>query len=302
MAQARMHADEIDTDEELVGRLVAAEFPQWAGLPVTRVPSAGTDNAMYRLGAELVVRLPRRPGATEAVVKEQRWLPLLAPRLPLAVPEPLGTGAPSAEFPLPWSMLRWLDGADAVASPPDDPDLTAAQLAAFVTALRGIDATGGPHGFRSVPLIQRDAGVRADIAALDRRGMVDPAVATAAWESSLAADPWTGPPVWVHCDLLPGNLLVDRGRLVAVIDFGGLNAGDPAADLLPAWTSFSGAARDTFRDLAAPDEATWLRGRGWALCFGFGALAYYHRTNPVLAAVARTAIAEALADFTATGR
>ncbi|MET9604945.1 aminoglycoside phosphotransferase family protein [Streptomyces sp. NPDC006512] len=297
MSHGKMHADEVDIDAALVGRLVAAQFPQWAALPVTPVRSAGTDNAMYRLGEDMVVRLPRVPGAAGQVAKEQRWLPLLAPHLPLDLPVPLGEGVPGEGFGMPWSVYRWLEGGDAHDEPPADPADAATGLGRFVAALRRVDATGGPRSFRGGPLAGRDDDVRAAIRELGADGTVDADTATAAWEEALGLPQWEDAPVWVHGDLLPGNLLVRGGRISAVIDFGTVGVGDPACDMLPAWTLLTSANRDRFRDAAGADDGTWARGRGWALCFGLTAHRYYRVTNPVLAGIGGRAVSEALADF-----
>jgi aminoglycoside phosphotransferase (APT) family kinase protein len=299
MAAAKMHADEVATDAGLVRRLLAGQFPQWADLPIEPVPSAGTDNALYRLGNELVVRMPRISWATGQIDKERRWLPHLAPRLPLAIPAPVAVGEPAEGFPWRWSVYRWLDGENATLDRLADPDGAARDLAHFVRALQAIDATGGPlrepgtFG-RGVPLAVRDAGTREAIAACD--GLIDTHAATLAWEAALAAPAWRGPPVWLHGDLQSGNLLAVKRRLSAVIDFGALTIGDPACDLMVAWNLFTAGPRAVFRAAIAVDDATWARGRGWALSPALVALPYYRESNPGLAAIARHAIAEVLAD------
>lgn len=302
MPAAKMHADEIPTDPALVRRLIAAQCSQWADLPITPLQSAGTDNAMYRLGDTMIVRLPRRPLAVHQVESEQRWLPVLAPHLPLSIPTPLAKGQPGAGYPWPWSVYRWLTGEAANDVVPASMHQMAADLAAFITALHQIDPEGGPapsdhNSARGVPLALRDARTRACIAELD--GQIDTRQATAAWDAALSAPPWDRPPVWIHGDLQPGNLLIHQGRLSAVIDFGCLGVGDPACDLQVAWNMLPAAVRDDFRAALAVDEATWARGRGWALSVGLIALPYYQETNPVLAGIARRAIAAALADFEA---
>lgn len=293
----RMHADEVETDVALVRRLLARQFPRWAGLPVRPVPSAGTDNALYRLGEDMAVRLPRIGWAVDAVAREQRWLPWLAPHLPLPVPEPLGAGLPDAGYPWPWSVYRWLPGEEAQVDRIRDLEETALSLAEFVTALHRVEGTdrapGGRTG-RGAPLATRDAATRSAIAALD--GEVDTGVVTAAWEEALAAPVWDHPGVWVHGDLTPGNLLLVDGRLSAVIDFGALNVGDPAVDLLVAWNLFTGESRARYRAALEVDDATWARGRGWALSVALIALPYYRDTNPVITAMSRRVIAEVLAD------
>lgn len=299
MPAGKMHADEVETDVSLVGRLLAAQFPQWADLPIEPVPSAGTDNALYRLGDDMAVRLPRIHWAVGQVEKECQWLPKLAPHLPLAIPVPLAKGTPAEGYPWDWSVYRWLEGENATLDRIADPTQAATDLARFVAALQRIDPTGGPPSgphnfFRGVPLAMRDAPTRDALASL--RGTMDTDAATAAWEAALRAPVWHGPPVWVHGDLQSGNLLAVQGRLSAVIDFGGLGVGDPACDLIVAWNLFSAETRAVFRATLSVDEATWARGRGWALSVGLIALPYYRDTNPVLADIARHAIEEVLAD------
>lgn len=299
MPAGKMHADEVETDASLVGRLLAAQFPRWGDLPVEPVRSAGTDNAIYRLGDDMAVRLPRIPGAVGQVEKEHRWLPGLAALLPLAVPEPLAKGAPGEGYPWPWSVYRWLEGEDATVGHVADPGRAATDLARFVAALRRIDPTGGPppgehNSFRGVPLVARDAATRAAISSLG--DALDAGAATAAWEAALRSPAWEGPPVWVHGDLQPGNLLAVRGRLGAVVDFGCLGVGDPACDLMVAWNLFSAETRGVFRAALRVDDATWARGRGWALSVGLIALPYYRDTNPTLAGISRRTIYEVLTD------
>lgn len=285
------HSGGIAIDVVMVGQLVAAQCPQWAHLPVEPVASTGTDNALFRLGDDLLVRLPRVPWAVAQVAKEQRWLPWLAPRLPLAIPEPLAHGAPGAGYPWPWSIYRWLDGT--ATTPRLDDRRMASDLAAFLSVLHRLDPRDGPAAgahnfFRGVPLAQRDALTRAAIASLVPT--IDADAATAAWATALRAPPWPGPPVWIHGDLQPANLLTTDGGLCAVIDFGGLGVGDPACDLLAAWNLLTTDARTVFRDALAVDEATWTRGRGWALSTAVIALDHYQHSNPALAALSRRTI------------
>ncbi len=299
MPARKMHAEEVGTDVSLVGRLLAAQFPRWADLPIDPVHSAGTENAIYRLGDDMAVRLPRLQRAAGQVEKEHRWLPRLAPLLPLAIPVPLAKGTPGEGYPWHWSVTRWLDGEDATAERIADPRQAATELGRFVAALQRIDPAGGPppgehNFFRGVPLAARDSPTRAAIASL--RATLDADAATAAWEAALEAPAWHGPPVWIHGDLQPGNLLAHQGRLSAVIDFGGLGVGDPACDLAVAWNLLPAGSRDVFRAALPFDDATWARGRGWALSFGLIALPYYRTTNPVLTGISRYAIDQALAD------
>lgn len=301
MANVKMHADEPDIDAALVVRLLEKQFPDWASLPVEPVASAGTDHALYRLGEDRVIRLPRRPESEEQVHKEQEWLPRLAPHLPLEVPVPLARGSSGEGYPWSWSVYPWVAGETATLDRLSDPAQAARELARFLLALQQIDAAGGPppgshNFFRGVPLAARDKGVRAALDAL--QGRLDTEAALAAWEASLRAPAAQGAPVWIHGDVQPGNLLASEGRLRAVIDFGGLGVGDPACELIVAWNLFRGEARREFRDALEVDDATWERGRGWALSVGLIALPYYWETNPDLVRDSQETIAEVLGEGT----
>jgi aminoglycoside phosphotransferase (APT) family kinase protein len=259
--------DRAEISPALVTSLVAAQFPQWARLPVTPVELNGWDNTTFRLGAEMSVRLPSADSYAAQVEKEHRWLPVLARQLPLPIPEPLAKGAPGSGFPRAWSVYRWLEGEPATVENVSDPVEFATRLADFLVALYRIDPSGGPppgehNFFRGAPLTTNDSESRNAIAAL--RGEIDAQGANAVWEAALRAA-WHGVPVWIHGDVTASNLLVDHGRLRAVIDFGCMAVGDPACDLPMAWTFFSGQSREAFRDRLQMDGATWARGRGWAL-------------------------------------
>jgi aminoglycoside phosphotransferase (APT) family kinase protein len=294
-----MHVDEAYTDASIVRRLLAGQFPQWADLPLKRVGSAGTDNAIYRLGEDMAVRLPRRPGAAKQVEKEQQWLPKLAPHLPLAVPLPLAKGSPAEGFPWNWSVCRWIEGENATVERIADQSRLALELAAFILALQKIDPANGPPAgehnfFRGVPLAMRDASTREAIASLD--GVIDIRAVTKIWDAALRIPVWNGPPVWIHGDLHPGNLLALGDRLNGVIDWGGLGVGDPACELIVAWNLLSGESRNLFRSTLSVDEATWARGRAWALSVALIALPYYSDTNPEIVGWSRRVIDEVLSD------
>ena len=304
MPAGKMHAEEVDTSVSLVRRLLAAQYPEWADLPVAPVPSAGTDNALYRLGEDKVVRLPRIQWATGQVEKEHDWLPRLAPSLPLAIPIPLAKGKPGEGYPWHWSVYRWLEGENATLERLADLRQAALDLAQFIAALQRIDPAVGPppgpdNSFRGEPLARRDARTREAIASL--QGVIDAGAVTAAWEAALEAPAWSGPPVWIHGDLQSGNLLAVQGQLSAVIDFGCLGVGDPAYDVMAAWLYLPAETREIFRAALEVDGATWARGRGLALSVGLIALPYYQTTNPVLAGIARRAIDEALGDYFVNG-
>ena len=299
MSVKKMHADEVHTDADLVRRLLAAQCPQWANLSIEPVPSSGTDNALYRLGADMVVRLPRIHWARGQVEKEHRWLPMLATHLPLAIPVPLAKGMPAEGYPWSWSVTPWFDGNDAMVEPTLDLHRAAIELAEFIAALRRIDCCGGPapgrhNAFRGVPLEARDSFTRSAIAQLV--GIVDTDAAIAAWEAALRAPVWDAAPLWIHGDVDPRNLVVEKGRLSAVIDWGCLGVGDPAYDLTVGWTLLSGESRDAFRSVLGADDATWARARGLVLSQAVIALPYYFETNPVIVSMARRGIDEVLAD------
>jgi len=289
----KMHDDEIATDVQLVRQLLRSQFPQWAELPVARVSSAGTDNAMYRLGEALAVRLPRIHWAMDNVAKEQQWLPLLAPQLPLAVPVPVAVGRPEKTFPYPWSVVHWLPGEMATLAKLDDPVQAARDLAAFVLALQKVDPAQGPRHNRGGPVRLADPVIRKNITEL--QGEVDPAAFIAAWEKVLAVDDYQGPPVWFHGDLSYLNLLAAAGQLTAVIDWGTCGVGDPAIESIIAWSLFPPEARQAYREALEVDDATWERGKGWVLT-GIAGVTYYRDTNPALVADKLSAITAVLSE------
>jgi aminoglycoside phosphotransferase (APT) family kinase protein len=253
-----------------VQRLIAEQFPQWAGLAVEAVEVQGWDNRTFRLGAELSVRLPSHDSYVPQVEKEHAWLPKLAPHLPLPIPVPLARGLPSDTFPRPWSVYRWIEGDIARYRQISDPSRFAVDLAGFLSALYAVDSSGGPppgmHSFnRGGPLANFDEETRAAIESL--RGTIDTSAAREVWNAALEA-PWRDDPVWVHGDVAVTNLLVRDGQLSAVIDFGCSAVGDPACDMVIAWTLFSGESRKVFIDAMPVDDTTWARGRGWALWKG----------------------------------
>ncbi|MEO7060524.1 MAG: aminoglycoside phosphotransferase family protein [Lapillicoccus sp.] len=254
-------------DGSLVRRLVADQFPEWAGRPVTAVVPGGVDNRTFRLGDDLSVRLPAGPGYASQVAKEQRWLPVLGRQLPLAVPAPVGLGAPGQGYPFAWSVYRWLDGETAAAAGGVDLLSLAVDLGGFLTALRQVDPTGGPgpgehNFFRGGPLRTYEGETHAAIAALG--DAVDGVACAAVWREAMGAT-WGAAPVWLHGDVAAGNLLLCEGRLSAVIDFGTSGVGDPACDLVIAWTLFEGTSRAAFRRAVGLDDGTWARARGWAI-------------------------------------
>ncbi|QEV21441.1 aminoglycoside phosphotransferase family protein [Streptomyces alboniger] len=295
-------------DAALVRRLVDARFPQWAELPLRLLDPAGSDHVIYRLGEELSVRLPRHADAVGQAEKESVWLPRLAPHLPLAVPEPVGVGAPGLGYPWPWAVTRWLDGEVATPEALGDSPRAAARLAEFLTALQscppgdflvgglpadGARAEAAREEYGAGTLADRDRETRAAIA--DVGGVFDAEAMTALWDAALSAPAWDRPPVWFHGDFHTGNLLTVDGRLSAVVDFGELGIGDPACDLTIAFTLMTPESRSVFRAALGVDDATWTRGRGWALATGLNAYTTYAAVNPRVAAQTSRQITAALA-------
>ena len=294
MGTGKMHAGEVlHIDAALVERLIAEQFPRWADLPIRAVRSTGTVNAIYRLGDHLYARLPLVEEWAQDLEREWRWLPKLAPHLSLRVPEPLGKGHPTSSFPFPWAVYAWIDGRPYSDDLVDDEQQAARDLARFVAELRRIDPAGAPRSGRR-PLRELDAVTREAIEAA--RGVIDGAAATAAWERALEAPAWKGTPVWIHADLLRPNVLVRDGQLRAVIDFGGTGVGDPAADVIAAWSVFGRTGRRAFRDALDVDAGTWNRARGFALHQAALIIPYYGRTNPEFVSLARRTVEEVLAD------
>ncbi|MGW3602139.1 aminoglycoside phosphotransferase family protein [Micromonospora sp. NPDC005161] len=286
-----MHTDQVDVSADVVAALVAAQFPEWQALPVRPLPSSGTVNSLFRLGPEIVLRFPLQPTADPELRaelrQEQEYARLLAAHLPVAVPEPLGLGEPGEGYPGPWTAYRWIAGEPARPDLIDDPDAFARDLAGVVAALHGID-TGGrawPGFGRGGPLAAQDDGVRSALA--DSGHLTDTARLVGVWDRCREAPRRDDRHVWIHADLMPGNLLVRDGRLAAVIDLGTVGVGDPAVDLMPAWNLLDAGSRETYRRALGVDDDTWERGRGWALVQAINALPYYVETNPVMADIAR---------------
>jgi aminoglycoside phosphotransferase (APT) family kinase protein len=264
----KLKAGKFDVDVALVGRLIARQFPQWAHLPVEPVADDGWDNWTFRLGDRMKVRLPSDEGYAEQAEKEGVWLPRLAPHLPVAIPVPLGLGQPGAGYPWHWSVYEWLEGEPADRGNVADLTAFAEAVAGFLQALQRIEASGGPapgpHNFfrGAPPMSIYGEEARRSVDAL--AASINAPAAHAVLDAAEAAA-WFGPPVWVHGDIATGNLLVRDGQLSAVIDFGCLAVGDPACDMVIAWTFLDGASRQAFRRAVDADPAMWARARGWAV-------------------------------------
>ncbi len=300
MQAPKLHVGEIDISTDLAARLIAEQFPHWAGLPVRPVSSAGTECVLYRLGDDLVIRLPRRPGESLDAILTQGVLARLAPFLPVPVPALIAAGRPTAQYPASWGVVRWLDGDTPVEGQLAEPGLLAADLAGFLGALWKVDPseadlTDRPPAYRGGPLTDQHEFT---IDAIEKlHGLIDTDAARAIWDHAIQLAPWEGPETWIHADMMPGNVVTRNGRLAGVIDFGAAGPGDPSQDLIVAWMLLPANVRPAFRRATGADDATWLRGRARALSMALGHLDYYSDTSPVLAGNARYTIREVLADY-----
>ena len=288
-----MHAGEVDIDQQLVERLLVSQFPELSGLPIDAVQPTGTVNVLFRIGDQLCARLPRVATWAKGVERELEWLPSLAPLLPLSIPEPVARGRPTSEYPFTWAIYRWIEGDTYAEDLVGDEVRAADDLAHFVTELRRIDPTGAPPAGRK-PLRALDDATRAAIES--SRDVIDAAAATAVWARALEAPPWDGASVWIHTDLLRPNLLVRDGRLSAVIDFGGAGVGDPAADVIAAWSVFGPTGRAAFREALEVDNAAWDRARAYALHQAVLIIPYYPETNPGFVTLAKRTVEQILSD------
>ena len=298
-----LHDDEIPIDSELVRALVSRAMPHYVGLPVQPLPSSGSSNALFRLGADLLVRLPRQPGGSATIEKEAQWLPVLGPLLPVEVPQVVGVFAPDQDYPEHWSVVRWIDGEHPEVVGPETPvdprrEELAMNLAAVLTALRQADVPSAAvnatdlWSYRGEPLATMDASTRDNITrcrALGDFGF-DLDAAERLWDAAMGLPGVSARPGrrWYHGDLAAENLLMRKGSLAAVLDFGGLAIGDPAVDLVVAWEVLDRPARELFRHHVGVDDATWLRGRAWALCIAL--MIWYYWTTMTARRASRIAI------------
>lgn len=289
-----LHDDIVPIDDVLVQRLLHRQFPQWAGLPLRRIASNGTVHAIYRLGPDLAIRLPMSPRFAD-LEQEFELLSRLGPKLPLTIPEPVALGRADEGYEMTWGIIRWAPGQ------PWRPGLVdevpaAHQLADFLETLQALETSSAPPaGFAAVGhgLSTSDLAVSSALLASHRLAPVE--AIGAAWTEGLDLPEWNGPPVWLHGDLLAGNVLVADGKLGAVIDWGTSGVGDPARDLMAGWTLFGPEARAAFRSRFSYDEATWRRARAWVLT-RITNVPYYWETNPEFAGDALRTMQAALDD------
>jgi len=265
-------AADVVVDPALVRALLQQQHPDLAHLVPVKV-AEGWDNFLFRLGDELAVRLPRRAASATLIEHEQRWLPELSARLPVPVPVPVRVGAPGRMFGWSWSVVRWLPGQSLLHAASLDPGRTGAMLERFLRTLHQPAPADAPRNpWRGVPLDARTAALHEHLRQLD--GVVDRAAGLSLWNRALSAPRWSGPPLWLHGDLHPGNLLVSDGRLSGVIDFGDLTCGDPATDLAVLWM-LPQAMRWRLEACGSDEpEALRMRARGWALALGMAYLAH----------------------------
>ena len=293
----KMHKNELEINDALVHSLIESQCPEWANLPIEAVHSSGTDHALFRLGEKFIVRLPRIewiPGSiNKSIEKEYDWLPKIAKFLTIPISEPVFKGNPNKSYPLPWLISKWNGGQNPNFEMENEHELLAKDLAYFLNDLHGIRLHVGPKSRRGVPLKQLDSETRK---ALDElKGEIDTKTITPYWGKLINIPNWTQEPVWVHGDFLPGNILVQNNRLSAVIDFSDVGMGDPACDLVIAWSLFKAHSRNIFKQaLKNIDDDTWERGKGWALSIALIMLPYYKNSNPVLSELARQMIKNVL--------
>jgi aminoglycoside phosphotransferase (APT) family kinase protein len=290
----KMHPDEVVVDDATMRGLLTEQFPQWADLPLRRVPDSGTDSAIYRLGADLGIRLPRIQWAVPQIDKECLWLGRLADELPVRVPVPIGEGEPGRGYPYPWLVYPWLPGTSLDRTSVASTSSLVRDVATFVLALHAVPTAGGPEpGRRGGAMVPLDREVEWALEKLE--GLIDTTRARAVWRAAREAEPVSQVAVWIHGDLLPGNIVVDGGRLAGIIDWSATGVGDPACDAMFAW-SLGAEERELCRRLLGFDDATWARARGWVVEQAALYIPYYAESLPVAVAQAKTRLEAALSD------
>ena len=295
MEVQKLHKNEVCIDARLVKSLLESQFEQWSQQPLSFVPHCGTCNVIYRIGDDLCVRLPRQPRDALCLEKELEWLPVLSSHLSLEVPRPIARGVPGSGYPFVWAVYKWLEGESFDAQEFGSRTSTAETLAKFVTELQMIDTTHAPKSDRDAALDANDSTVYQAIESLDKD--FDRDTVRFAWDASVQVPSWEGDDVWIHCDLLPTNILVKDNQLIAVIDFGLVGVGDPAVDIIPAWSTLRGKASQTFRSALKIDDVIWARARGLALRQALRIIPYYRASHPNFSALACRTVKEVLIHF-----
>ena len=294
MSVKRICVDEINIDIKLVKNLLSQQFSAWKNLNLELIKPEGTDNVMYRLGDDKVVRLPRRQISSLNVEKEINILPILKPHVSISIPEVLAVGKADERYPFSWLICSQLEGKNLDDKNKVDLHQAAIDLGHFVRSMQNIDSKNGIICKRGESISSRDHEVRRAIALSDQ--FFDTTLLTKLWSNVLQAPVWKGDPVWIHGDLHPGNLLVKNSKISAIVDFGLSGIGDPAVDLMVAWTLLTKETREIFRSIVRPDDATWERARGWALFLGVLGCYYYVESNPAFAAIAKKSVDEVVID------
>lgn len=294
MSTARLHPDDVHIDTDLARRLLREQLPSYADLPLRQVSPLGTENVVLRLGDDFAIRMPRHPGAVGGLLTELRCLPKLAAQVSLEVPEVLATGEPSEGYPFPWAVVRWVPGEDALTGRITSMDDAALRLGRFAAELQAQAATGASPdaSTRGGPLVGRDEAFREALRQCE--GLLDADRVRAVWDDALSVPDWAGAPVWLHADLIPGNIVLRDGRVAGVLDFGAMTVGDPAYDIIPAWFVLDREHRATFFDVVGVDDATRRRARGLVVSQAVIALPYYLHSNPAMVATARRGVEQVL--------
>ena len=273
----KMHEDEIEINENIVKQLINEQFSQYKDLPIYKINSMGTVNAIYRLGDEYSVRLPRISWAVESLFREIQILPVIAKKVTLTIPEVIEKGEPTDKYPFNWAIYKWIEG-DIYDNSIIDEVRAVEALARFVNELSSIQVSGNELKTGRKPL--RELNEITIKALKESRNEIDAEKALKCWKELFKTEAWDGNPVWIHADLLKSNLLVNNGMLSAVIDFGSAGIGDPAFDITPAWTVLTSKTREVFKRLVKADDNAWLRAKAYALHQAALIIPYYRETNP----------------------
>lgn len=295
MAENKLHDDEVDIDIKIVRKLLDEQFPQYKQEELMSMRTSGTDNRMFNLGSDKLVRLPRTEGAVASLEKEALWLPQIGPKLPIEVPIPIHTGKSSKEYPFPWLICPFLEGASPNNSNPLDQEQAVLDLAKFIKQMQKLNTKNAPTCSRGQHIKIRDNTVKKYIPLLKEE--YDISLLSEIWDSVINTPEWKGLSYWIHGDLHEGNILSKKGKIIAVVDFGLCGVGEPSCDYMCAWTLLGKESREKFKSLLNPDPSCWKRGLGWSFSMGILGYPYYKKTNPVFAEIAKRSMDQAIEDF-----